>query len=299
MLEAHNQLMGVLNITPDSFSDGGQATSINSFTNKFEDLLCSVQIIDIGAESTAPFNQKISSQNELERFKNVFIPYMQNHDDPRITISIDTYKVNVFKVIGEEVKKYWPNSKLIFNDVSGKLDQELFSLWDEAKFDFDYVFSHNLAPDRESTQHHMNYKLNTNNWDFLEECINYFQTGLDKIKGVPSQVIIDPLFGFSKTRAQNHFLLNNIKNFLLQFHHDIPCLIGISRKSFLRVPADLDMTVEQNKIEVDFIQSNLLFNMIQEKLNRHIIYRVHDPVSFVAARKSFSILESAKEESLK
>ena len=289
MVDAHNQIMGVLNITPDSFSDGGQATNFEDFSKKFNDLLNWANIIDLGAESTAPFNSKVESNEELHRYQSTLFPYLRKNSDPETTLSIDTYKIDVFKSVAKEIHHYWPKTKIIFNDVSGKIDDKLFNLWDELDFKFDYVFSHNLAPSRDLTQKHMDYIYPEKNWDFVKICIDYFLLGLEKLKDVPSQIIIDPLFGFSKTREQNQFLLRSLKSFLLQFDYKVPCLIGISRKSFLRVPKDLDINISRNKDEIDMIQSILLYNFMQDNLKRTFLYRVHDPVSVTAAMKAYSL----------
>ena len=235
--------MGVINLTPNSFSDGGDFNQFHSFKNRFLELLKWAHIIDLGAESTAPFNSKISAKEELSRYEELFFPLLEELEDPHIEISIDTYKVDVFITVLKKINLKWPKTRVIFNDVSGAIDSELVDVLKSRELDFSYVFSHNLAPSREQTQNHMKYLSPSVGMDFFRENIRYFEEGLKRLSTFEKTIIIDPCFGFSKSREQNLYLLKNLKTFLLQFPVGLDCLVGISRKSFLRSEKNKDLSI--------------------------------------------------------
>lgn len=205
--------MGVMNITPNSFSDGGEFFSPEAISERIQ-FLGQFEAIDIGAESTAPQSRAISWKTEWERWQMV-LPYLQNLNS---RISVDSYHPEtVFELV-----KYWKDhklkSRLLWNDVSGKFDE---SVKEYLKTGFDYVFCHNLAPSRELTGEHMKYV--SPEIDLFE----YFQ-----MFRFP-QVIFDPCLGFSKTYEQNWAILENMGVLQQKLQHD-RWLIGFSRKSFLR-----------------------------------------------------------------
>lgn len=282
--------MGVINITPDSFSDGGQANQIDSFKKAFIATEKWADIIDIGAESTAPMNQKVKQADEMTRYESIFFPFLSSQEDFNTTISIDTYKIDTFKYVYAQIKKYWPQSKIIFNDVSGKIDDALISLLSNKAYDFKYVFSHNLSPHREETTSHMKYVKDLSEYDFLTHLTEYFLNQIDKFSEL-ERIIIDPCFGFSKSREQNHQLLRNFKTFLLQIPYQVSCLYGVSRKSFLRIPKDLDIKDEENLKVLEQMQAILFYDLIKEPLERELIFRTHTPNSFQAAENIKKIFD--------
>ena len=228
-----NKKMGVINITPDSFSDGNEYNQQDRFAKKFQEISRWADIIDIGAESTAPFNSSISIDQELSRFREIFYPYLDDHDDPQITLSIDTYKIAVFKEVALKVKSQWPATKFIFNDVSGKVDKELKKFIKDAPLDFTYVLSHNLAPVREKTQEHMNFVNEQADSEFFNSLINHFEKSIEELTKLNQSFIVDPCFGFSKSRHQNHFLIKNFKTLLLHFPYNVTFIYGVSRNCLL------------------------------------------------------------------
>lgn len=284
-------LMGVINLTPNSFSDGGCFNQSDSFEKHFCSLLKTASIIDLGAESTAPFNDPISIDEELKRYEEVFFPLLRTLPDPKSIISIDTYKVSVFKAVASKIKKSWPKTKIIFNDVSGSLDNELIDLLKDDSLDFSYVYSHNLAPNRGQTSHHMNYCLKVGNESLLKEIKNYFKNGLSKLKEIKREIIIDPCFGFSKTREQNHYLLSHMKEFLSAFDEEQPLLYGISRKSFLRLPPDMDIRDSENIKVLDHMQTLLMDEIIKYNPDRKIIFRCHNDTSLKAIQNKKNIFD--------
>ena len=128
-------------MTPNSFSDGGK---LQNPIKTFKEHSQSFDIVDVGAESTAPFNGPIGPGEELTRLVGFFSEVL-GEKDPETTISIDSYRPEVFYEVALEVKKAWPKSDLIFNDVSGKVDPDLMELM-KTELPFSYVFSHFRSP---------------------------------------------------------------------------------------------------------------------------------------------------------
>lgn len=273
------QTMGVINVTPDSFSDGDLYNSQENFDRKFQESLALFDIVDIGAESTAPFNPAISAIEEKSRLQN-FLSYVESHPEPKCHISLDTYKIDVFKETYIKIRSYWPSVKIIFNDVSGKLDDELTDLLN-SKFDFTYVYSHNLCPDRSLTSEHMNYCFEGDGREFLQHINSYFEESKKFFKKIEQKVIYDPCFGFSKTRYQNHHLLKNLHQ--IEAFYNEKLLVGISRKSFMRFPAELNPKDEKNINLMNHLQT-LIFQQLRSSCRSDLFFRVHDLDSIIALK---------------
>ena len=276
--------MGVINITPNSFSDGGEFNSRDSFSKRFGELQKWADIIDIGAESTAPFNRPITEATELERYQKIFYPFLRSHEDPEMTLSIDTYKVNTFREVALFVHRFWPRTTLIFNDISGSIDEELLAFFKEDRpYKFKYVFSHNLSPTRKQALDHMDYCLDESCASiFMDDIERYFKTGIDKIpKGV--SVLLDPCFGFSKTREQNHFLLKHFSHLMENLPERYDWIYGISKKSFLRFPKEMEIKNEENQNVLAQIQAILFYTLLENKrTSSALVFRVHDKSAFEA-----------------
>ena len=224
--------MGVMNITPDSFSDGGELSSPDLIFERLQTLL-KFEAIDIGAESTAPKNSPITWKTEWERWL-VVLPLLK---EVTTTISADTYHPEtIFELV-----KYWKDhklkSKLIWNDVSGKFDD---SVRDFLKTGFDYVFCHNLSPTRELSGRHMDYVL-----------ADLDLQGFFHQQRHP-QVIFDPCLGFSKTYEQNWEILASFEDLQKKVNHN-RWLIGFSRKSFLRKKFLTDDREQLDQIHVSLL----------------------------------------------
>lgn len=281
--------MGVMNITPNSFSDGGLYSSTNFAYKKFITLLKWADVIDIGAESTAPFNDPVDINEEFSRFEKYFFPIFKKLDDPKTTISIDTYRPELFYELYHVFKFYWPETNLIFNDVSGKIDADLINLL-ECDMKFDYIYSHNLCSTREKTSFHMNYCNEFTDNSFILSLVNYFNDAYKKIEKMGKKVWIDPCFGFSKTRLQNQYLLKNFKSFLNQLDANFPVVYGVSRKSFLRYPEDMDVKNYENQLLLDQMQAILVYDLIKFGFQNEFLFRVHNNSSIKSASNLMTIL---------
>ena len=209
------KIMGILNVTPDSFYDGGKYNSEKKILDQVEKMISSgADIIDVGGYSSRPGAKEISIENELSRV----IPIIQliSKRFPNIIISIDTFRSKV----ANQAVNYGAH---MINDISGgNLDSNMFKT--VSKLDVPYILMHM----RGSPKNMMN---NTNYDDILNEIKNYFSERISKAKldGV-NNIIIDPGFGFSKTKEQNYKLMNRLE-FLKEFK--TPIVVGISRKSMI------------------------------------------------------------------
>lgn len=257
--------MGVINITPNSFSDGGKNLAPETILLNCQKMAkLGASCFDLGAESTAPFNDKVSLELELGRFKENLFPVLGDILKLKRTISIDTYKPAVFSALAEEIYRIDSKTNLIWNDVSGSVDPSLKETLKEYP-DCTYVLSHNLAPRRELTSDHM---------DYLEEELDlrsFFESRLAKL-AFHQKILLDPCFGFSKDFNQNWELILKLPELVASFENG--WVLGLSKKSFLR-SAGQKLT-DERAIFTEILHLGILLNW-QENLPLNPYYlRVHD-----------------------
>ena len=207
--------MGILNITEDSFYDGGRFLDKKGIASQAEKLIYEgADIIDIGGYSSRPGAKHIDEDVEFHRLsEGLKIVRTISKDFP---VSVDTFR----SVIAMKCLDLGAN---IINDISaGELDPQMFHII--AKYQVPYIMMHMAGTPQNMAQ-------NTHYENLLIEIENYFIKKLRQLTqfGV-KDVIIDVGFGFSKTVAQNHELLNNLK---LYQSLNVPILTGISRKSMI------------------------------------------------------------------
>ncbi|MGB3265221.1 MAG: dihydropteroate synthase [Microcoleus sp.] len=213
-------LMGVLNITPDSFSDGGDFYTIESALAQAENMVKSgVDIIDVGGQSTRPGAAEISSSEELDRVIPVVQILRQKTDIfANIPISVDTTRADVAKAAVEAGAD-------MVNDISGAtFDSEMLSTVAQLKVPI--ILMH-IRGTPQTMQKLTDYRdLIGEIGEFLEYRIAAaVAAGIDK-----SQIIIDPGIGFAKTYSQSLEILQQLPKFRVL---DCPILVGVSRKSFI------------------------------------------------------------------
>ena len=209
------KVMGILNITDDSFFDGGAYLNKNKMMEKCGKMLLEgASIIDIGAQSSRPRAKPIDFEVEKERLL-IAITNIKHHF-PDIIISVDTYNSSI-------AKSCIKNGADIINDISaGEMNKEMLEV--VAELDVPYIMMH-MQGTPENMQENPQYKNVTNDvLGFLERKIKQL-----KAKGF-EQIIIDPGFGFGKTMEHNYELLNNLKCFE---KFGFPILVGASRKSMI------------------------------------------------------------------
>ena len=263
--------MGVINITPDSFSDGGQYSDprfLDDFFNSFS--VQSNSIIDIGAESTAPFNNAIDFNTEWKRLDH-FLSKNISRLNQYHTLSFDTYKVDTMHNI---LDKYFAdtNIKILWNDVSGDYEGSIELL---KKFSsLNYVLCHNLSPKRELASDHMNYLSD----DIVSSVNSFFSSALDYLAthGIDKKrIYLDPCFGFSKTMDQNYELIRRFDEIVSLHDH---WLIGVSKKSFLRA-LSTEVDIDAQVIQSEYFHFYILSKFLKYDVNQ-MIFRVHDKIIF-------------------
>lgn len=252
------KVMGILNITPDSFFDGGKYKNEIAILKQTEKMLTEgATFIDVGAYSSRPGATHISEEEELKRIVPVINLLLKKI--PEIIISVDTFRSKVAK---ESVE----NGVSIINDISGgKMDANMFET--VAKLQVPYILMHMLGTPQ-NMQKNPIYK------DVTQEIITFFAEQIYKLHQLKlNDIIIDVGFGFGKTVAHNFEILKNLEFFKSL---DAPILAGISRKSMLYKTLDisaqeaLNATTSANTIAL---------------LNGANILRVHDVKEAVEAIK--------------
>jgi len=210
-----SKIMGILNITDDSFFDGGRYINEKSISIQAEKMIKEgADIIDIGGYSSRPGAQNIDEKMEFERVK-TGIKAVQDVSK-LIPLSIDTFRSGI-------AKKSLDLGASIINDISaGELDKKMFGVI--AEYKAPYIMMHMKG----SPKNMMN---NIKYADLLDDLINYFVKKLKELTQIGiKDVIIDVGFGFSKTIDQNYDLLNSLELFKIL---NAPILAGISRKSMI------------------------------------------------------------------
>ena len=208
-------VMGILNVTNDSFYDGGKHNNLRKALKKVEQFIMEgASIVDIGAYSSKPGAMHISTNEEWKRLKEI-IPIV-NKEFPEIIISVDTFRADI-------ALKSFENGAHIINDISaGEMDSNMFDTI--AKIQVPYIMMH-MQGTPQNMQDNPQYNC------IEKDIFYYFENKVKtlKNKGVKN-IIIDPGFGFGKTLAHNYQLLNN-----LELLHDLnlPILVGVSRKSMI------------------------------------------------------------------
>lgn len=209
-------VMGILNITPNSFFDGGQHNSMqNAVTQTKKMLDDGADIIDIGGYSSQLNADFVTEEMEIDRLIPVIEVMVKTFPD--IIISVDTFRAAV-------AEKAIEHGAAIINDISGgTLDENMFDV--VGKYQVPYILMH-MRGTPQNRQQFVDYD------DLVSDIIYYFSERLEKAyqAGI-KDVIIDPGFGlFSKTLAQNYELLSKLNMFQ---HLDVPILAGVSRKSMI------------------------------------------------------------------
>lgn len=261
------KVMGILNVTPDSFFDGGSYKNIERYIAQAGKMLIEgATFIDIGAYSSKPGAAEVSVEEELQRI----LPVVQSitKEFPNCIISIDTFRSSVAKVCIEE-------GAAMVNDISGgQLDPNMLAT--VAQLKVPYILMH-----MRGTPQNMQQK--TTYTDLIQDIIFYFSEQLQKAKeaGI-NDVILDPGFGFSKNVKQNFQLLEGLE--LLQ-NLDVPILAGISRKSMIYKTLEIDAK--------NALNGTTALNMVCLN-NGASILRVHDVKEAMECVTLFNALKASK-----
>lgn len=252
------KVMGVLNITPDSFFDGGKYKNEEAILRQVEKMLKEgATFIDVGAYSSRPGADHVSEEEELSRIMPVMGLLLKEF--PQIIISVDTFRSRIAK---EGIQ----HGAAIINDISGgNMDANMFNTVSELQVP--YILMHMLGTPQNMQQNPV-YK------NVTKEIISFFAAQIFKLHQLKvNDVLIDVGFGFGKTIAHNFEILKNLELFKSL---DAPILAGVSRKSMLYKTLDisaqeaLNATTSANTIAL---------------LNGANILRVHDVKEAIEAVK--------------
>jgi len=259
------KVMGILNITPDSFFDGGKFRSDANILKHTEKMLSEgATFIDVGGYSSRPNAQHISEDEELKRVIPVVELLIKKW--PEVLISIDTFRSNV-------ATKCVNIGACMINDISaGNMDVKMFTT--VAKLQVPYIIMH-----MQGTPQTM--QKSPKHVDIVHEVIHYFSKKVNELHALNvNDIIIDVGFGFGKTPEQNYELLKNLS---LLKNLEVPILTGISRKSMLYKLLDITPNKALNATTV----ANTM-----ALLNGTNILRVHDVKEAVEAIIIVNAIES-------
>ena len=259
------KVMGILNITPDSFFDGGKFRGDANILKHTEKMLNEgATFIDVGGYSSRPNAQHISEDEELRRVIPVVELLIKKF--PEVLISIDTFRSNV-------ATKCVNIGACMINDISaGNMDVNMFTT--AAKLQVPYIIMH-----MQGTPQTM--QKSPKHVDIVHEVIHYFSKKVNELHALNvNDIIIDVGFGFGKTPKQNYELLKNLS---LLKNLEIPILTGISRKSMLYKL--LDITPEK-ALNATTVANTMAL------LNGTNILRVHDVKEAVEAIIIVNAIES-------
>ena len=209
-------IMGILNITPDSFYGGSRHTGTDTIRDLAGRMLEEgASILDVGAVSTRPGAKSVSGDQEMERLKPALETIRKSY--PGAVISVDTYRSGVARKV---VNDYQVD---MVNDISGgQMDRDMFETI--AELQVPYVLMH-MRGKPENMQEHTEYK------NLLKELLKYFSEKISILNTIGvNDIIIDPGFGFAKTVEQNFEILGKLDAFHI---FNLPLMVGLSRKSLI------------------------------------------------------------------
>jgi dihydropteroate synthase len=258
------KVMGILNVTPDSFYDGGNFQNQNKIMHHVDKMLSDgATFIDVGAYSSRPDAEHISESEELQRLIPVIKLLVKTF--PNILISVDTFRSNI-------AKQSIDNGACMINDISaGSLDEHMMKT--VAKLHVPYIMMH-----MKGTPQTM--KQLTHYEHLVKDVLFYFSKKIAAARALGIvDMIVDPGFGFAKTTAQNFELLNHLELFQ---SFELPILAGLSRKSMIYKTLDSSSK--------DALNGTSVLNTIALQKGASIL-RVHDVKEAVECAKLMNALK--------
>lgn len=209
-------VMGILNVTPDSFYEGCRMQTETDITYRVEQIIKEgAGMIDIGAYSSRPNAKNVSPQEEMERLRMGLT--VLRKVQPHAIVSVDTFRADVARMCVEEY------GVAIINDIAaGEMDKDMFRT--VAKLNVPYIMTH-MKGTPQNMQQHPHYD------DFLKDVFLYFTRKVQQLRDMGvKDLILDPGFGFGKTMKHNYELLAHLEEFRV---FELPLLVGVSRKSMI------------------------------------------------------------------
>lgn len=209
-------VMGILNVTPDSFYAGSRKQTESAITERIETILGEGgDLIDVGGYSSRPDAAEVTPAEEMERL--ALALKILNRHYPEVAVSVDTFRAEIARTC---IETY---GAAVINDIAaGELDEAMFSTVAELKVP--YCMMH-MRGTPQTMQQQTGYT------DLTGEIIAYFSRKVEQLRlmGV-NDIILDPGFGFSKTTDQNYELMSRLRELTL---FGLPLLVGVSRKSMI------------------------------------------------------------------
>lgn len=209
-------VMGILNVTPDSFYAGSRMRTEEEMARRVEQIVSEgAGIIDIGAYSSRPNADNVSPQEEMERLRAGLT--VLRKIAPDAVVSVDTFRADVARMCVEEY------GVAIINDIAaGEMDKEMFRT--VADLNVPYIMMH-MQGTPQDMQRHPHYD------NLLKEVFQYFARKVQQLRDLGvKDIILDPGFGFGKTLEHNYELLAHLEEFRI---FELPLLVGVSRKSMI------------------------------------------------------------------
>ena len=210
------QVMGILNVTPDSFYAGSRMETEEAVRRRVKQIIAEGgSMIDVGAYSSRPGAADVSAEEEMERLRRGM--RIVREEAPEIPVSVDTFRADVAKMAVEEL------GVDIINDISGgELDKEMFKT--VAKLGVPYILMH-MKGTPQTMQQAPHYE------DLMKEVMLYFAEKVQQLRDLGQKdIVLDPGYGFAKTIDHNYELLRH-QEMLEVF--ELPLLVGVSRKSMI------------------------------------------------------------------
>lgn len=263
---SHPRVMGILNLTPDSFYAGSRKQTEKEIADRTNQIMEEGgSIIDVGAYSSRPGAADVSAAEEMERLRKGLPAIFR--EQPEAVVSVDTFRADVARMCVEEF------GVAIINDISaGEMDRNMFPV--VARLGVPYVMMH-MQGTPQDMQRHPHYD------HLLKEVLYYFSEKIQRLRDLGAKdLIVDPGFGFGKTLAHNYELLAQMDELSI---FELPVLVGVSRKSMIYNL--LGGTSE------DALNGTTAVNMVA-LLKGADILRVHDVKPAVEAVKIASALNT-------
>ena len=210
------RVMGILNVTPDSFYAGSRTQTEAEIVRRVRQIVSEgAAIIDIGAYSSRPNADNVSAREEMERLRMGLKILFEIQPDA--VVSVDTFRADVARMCVEEY------GVAIINDIAaGEMDANMFHT--VAALNVPYIMMH-MQGTPQSMQQHPHYD------NLLEEVLLYFARKVQQLRDLGvKDIILDPGFGFGKTIEHNYELLSHLEDFRI---FELPLLVGVSRKSMI------------------------------------------------------------------
>lgn len=264
------QVMGILNVTPDSFYAESRKQTEESIAARVRQIADEGgSIIDIGAYSSRPNADHISAEEEMERLRRGLRVVFR--ECPDAVVSVDTFRADVARMCVEEY------GVAIINDISaGMMDAEMFPT--VARLGVPYIIMHMQGTPQDMQSHPVYENL-------MKEVFYYFSEKVQRLRDLGvKDIIIDPGFGFGKTLAHNYELLNHLEDFQI---FELPMLVGVSRKSMIYKL--LGTTPEEALIGTTVINTLALMKGAD-------ILRVHDVRAAVENIRIFAAMKGMQPE---